>query len=243
MVAVRKWLIEQRWERMLFAHWRADADALRPHLPPRVELDTYDGDAWLGLVAFVMCGTRLALPPHGPPLPPIPELNVRTYVRVDGVPGVWFITLDASSPLFVSVGRAAYGLRYRLAKMATVANGDTTHFVSSSGFAAAYEPAGPPRPADDGSLEHFLVELYRLFAARRGAHVAADVAHAPWGLQPAAARDELNRVAPPGVELGAEPLAHYCPSMPAMISPPMAVSAPGILPRASTRATPARSLG
>src|SRR5215203_2724293 len=112
MVPVR-WLLAQTWSRLLFAHWPVDPDTVARQLPPGVEPDVRDGRAWLAIVAFRMLESRPLLPPRRPVLPPIPELNVRTYVRVDGVPGVWFLSLDASSPFFVRAGRALYGLPYR----------------------------------------------------------------------------------------------------------------------------------
>jgi|SRR5581483_3251930 len=223
-----RWLIAQRWEELLFAHWHVDPRGVRPLLPPGVELDLRDGAAWVGIVAFVMRGTRLAAGPARPALPPIPELNLRTYVRVGGVPAVWFLSLDTDSRTFVTLGRALFGLRYRRARMAVVADGDAVRFVSSAGpfaFASAYRPAGPPVPASGGSLEHFLTERYRLFSLRRGRLVTADVAHEPWPLQPAEAEIGLNRLAPRGVVLEGEPLLHFSRSVSARISPPTLVRA------------------
>src|SRR5919198_917895 len=112
-----RWLLSQRWDDMLFAHWPVDPEELRGLLPRGVEPDTRDGRSWIGVVAFRMTETRAAglVPPRG--LGPIPELNVRTYVRAAGEHGVWFLSLDTSSPLFVTVGRAVYGLAYHRARM------------------------------------------------------------------------------------------------------------------------------
>jgi uncharacterized protein YqjF (DUF2071 family) len=218
------WLVRQRWEDMLFAHWPVDAAAVARLLPAGVEPDERDGSAWVGLVAFVMTGTRSAFWPGLPALPPIPELNVRTYVNVAGVPAVWFLSLDASSPFFVSVGRTLYGLRYHLARMTTVCEGSRVHYLSVRGrsaFAASYRPAGPPRHARPGSLEHFLVERYRLFAERRGRLITAAVEHVPWQLQPAEAHIQLNRMAPPGLSLSGQPLLHFSRGVDARISAPL----------------------
>src|SRR5215208_3668964 len=143
------WLIAQRWEQLLFAHWPAAPGDVARLLPRTVEPDVYDGAAWVAIVSFVMAGTRAQAGPAWRGLPPIPELNVRTYVRVGGVPGVWFLTLDTNSPLFVTMGRALFGLRYRLARMASVADGESVHYVSSAGdaaFASTYAPTGPAAP-------------------------------------------------------------------------------------------------
>ena len=49
-------------------------------------------------------------------------------------------------------------------------------------FAANWRVVGPLRRAVPGSLEHFLVERYCLFALRRGRLVRGDIAHVPWEL-------------------------------------------------------------
>src|SRR5919201_4521006 len=131
-----RWLLSQRWDDMLFAHWPLPPAALRPLLPTGVEPDLRDGSAWIGVVAFRMTETRAArlMPPRG--LGPIPELNVRTYVRAAGQPGVWFLSLDTSSPLFVTVGRAIYGLAYHRARMLVSRSGARVHCASARGPAA-----------------------------------------------------------------------------------------------------------
>src|SRR6266516_903878 len=99
------WLISQTWEDLLFAHWPVPARVLRPLVPPPMELDAFEDQAWLGIVAFRMTRTQALgkLPPRG--LAPIPELNVRTYVKHGGERGVWFITLDAQSQIAWTLDR------------------------------------------------------------------------------------------------------------------------------------------
>lgn len=222
------WLLSQRWSDLLFAHWPVDPARLSSCLPAGVEPDVYEGRAWVAIVAFRMVGTRPSFAPKWRALRSIPELNVRTYVRVGGVPGVWFLSLDASSPFFVTAGRALYGLPYRLAKMATVTDGERCHYLSSRSdacFAASYEPCGPSRHAEPGSLEHFLVERYRLFSQLRGRLITAVVTHETWPLQPASARIDVNRMGPPGLAFSGQPLLHYSASVDARISVPQRVSA------------------
>src|SRR5919204_415290 len=148
------WLLSQRWDDILFAHWPTGGDAVRRVLPSGVEPDLRDGRAWIGIVAFRMTETRAAglVPPRG--LGPIPELNVRTYVRAAGQPGVWFLSLDTSSPLFVTVGRAIYGLAYHRARMVIARSGARVHYASARGpgstgrasLAAGAAPTSPVRP-------------------------------------------------------------------------------------------------
>jgi hypothetical protein len=44
----------QRWHDLLFAHWPLPAESVRPLIPPELELDTFDGQAWVGVIPFWM---------------------------------------------------------------------------------------------------------------------------------------------------------------------------------------------
>src|SRR5688572_15080490 len=96
----------QSWHDLLFAHWPVDARALQDKLPAGLPLDTFDGQAWVGVVPFRM--TNVA--PRGVPAVPFVssfvELNVRTYVTLHGKPGVYFFSLDANSTIAVTAARA-----------------------------------------------------------------------------------------------------------------------------------------
>jgi uncharacterized protein len=228
---------------MLFAHWPVEPDAVRRLVPDGVEPDVRDGRAWIGVVAFRMTETRAVglLPPRG--LGPIPELNVRTYVRVGSQRGVWFLSLDTSSPLFVTIGRTVYGLAYHHARMVVSRDGTRVHYASARGpaaFAASYAPAvAAGGPAPHGSLEHWLLERYRLFAARGGRLVTAEVAHPRWTLQPADARIELNTLEPRGIHFRGDPLLHVSPGVDAVISAPAPVDLEAL--RAEPHRKPARA--
>ncbi|MFA9476702.1 YqjF family protein [Phycisphaerales bacterium AB-hyl4] len=217
----RPWVMAMRWHTLLFAHWPVDAARLRAVLPASVELDTFQGHAWLGVVPFGMSRVRL----HGlPPVWPVAsflELNVRTYVTVNGKPGVWFFSLDAASRLAVRGARWSYGLPYFDARMHCQRDDDdwvsyqsnrTHRDTPPAAFAARYRPVGPPANAAPGSLEQFLYERYCLYTVdRRGRPMRGDVHHEPWPVQPAELQTEqldMTRLA--GVSLDGEPtLLHY----------------------------------
>ena len=75
----------QRWNDLLFAHWPVPAPMLDGRLPAGLEVDRYDGSAWLGVVPFSMdrVRSRIAggLELGVPGAKAFPELNLRTYVR------------------------------------------------------------------------------------------------------------------------------------------------------------------
>ena len=223
MVPVRRppWLLSQQWSDLLFAHWPVDPERLARTLPAGVEPDVFDDRAWIAIVAFRMLGSRPAAGPPGPTLPPIPELNVRTYVRVGGVPGVWFISLDASSPFFAAAGRALYGLPYRVARMSTIRQGGPSPLPQLAGATPAFAATlravrRRSSHAEAGSLEHFLVERYRLFShapratGHRGRRARAVAAATGGGAAPreqngASRLRPARRAAPPLRRVGRRP--------------------------------------
>ena len=168
----------QRWYDLLFLHWAWDAAEIQATLPAGLTVDTFDGQAWLGVVPFAMSGVR----PRGLPavggLSAFLELNLRTYVHAaDGTPGVWFYSLDCEQRLAVMIARTLFGLPYRHARMARrggveEAAGVTEYSSRRAGHAAGegnlftYRAAGEFAPTLAGSLAWWLVERYVLFSCR-----------------------------------------------------------------------------
>ena len=215
--------MSQRWCDLLFAHWPVPADALRPHVPDRLEIDTFEGTAWIAVVPFYMRGVRPRALPAVPWLSAFAELNVRTYVRLDDRPGVFFFSLDATNPVAVSLARRSFSLPYFRARIRCRPEGDDLVYSSirthagepRARFEARYGPAGEVFHAAPGTLDHFLTERYCLYAS--GASVGrspddlyrAEVHHAPWPLQPARAAITNNSLlAPVGLESAAERPPH-----------------------------------
>ena len=183
-------MLKMRWEDLLFLHWAVAPEQVRPHLPAGLELDTFDGKAWLGVVPFTMASTRFRWLPPMPTARRFPECNLRTYVRHGDRLGVWFFSLDAHSRLAVEGARLGFGLPYFVADMASSRDGDQVAYRSrrtdrrgpEATFEGKWRPAGDWRQAAPGTLEQFLVERYSLFSVRRGKLVRGDVAHPPWQL-------------------------------------------------------------
>jgi len=124
-------VMRQRWGRLLFLHWVVSPDAVRPLLPAGLDLDLYDGQAWVGLVPFVVTGARPVFLPPVPGVSTFDEVNVRTYVHARGAdPGVWFFSLDASSRVAVAAARALFKLGYRYADIRAEVDGERVRFAS-----------------------------------------------------------------------------------------------------------------
>ena len=120
----------QQWRNLLFIHWPVPATALRRLVPRQLDLDLYDGQAYVSLIPFLVAESR----PRGIPralAARFLETNLRTYVRsADGEPGIYFFSLDASSLLAVGVARLLYGLPYFPAVMFTRDEGPRTEYAS-----------------------------------------------------------------------------------------------------------------
>lgn len=197
----RPWAVSMRWYDLLFMHWPMRPDALRPLIPQGLELDTYAGDAWLGIVPFGMSRVRARQ------LPPIPgtskflELNVRTYVTAQGDRGVWFFSLDAASPLAVRVARRTFHLPYFHARMSMRREDGTIRYESTrthrgappAMFSADYRPTGPVTTAAEGSLADFLTNQLCLYSVNSSGELfRGHIHHASWPLQTAEA--EIQRI-------------------------------------------------
>jgi uncharacterized protein len=214
----RSWVMGQTWEDLLFAHWRAEVDGLRALLPPGVELDLFEDEAWVGLTPFRLTGLRARGLPPLPFLSSFLELNTRTYVTAGGKPGIWFFSLDAGSELAVEGARRGYKLPYYRAEIRAEWGGGWLSYESRrrdsrgepAAFRARYRPIGDEIDPDPRSLAHFLTERYCLYALDEGQLKRAEIHHPPWPLRPAEAAIEENTMPPPGVELvDAEPLLHF----------------------------------
>ena len=194
-------LLSMRWRDLLFAHWRVDPATVEPKLPDCLSLDTHDGEAYHGVVPFVMADIR----PRGSPVGlEFGELNLRTYVSVDGFPGVYFFNLDADDRVGVWFARSLFRLPYYRAAMAIEARGEgsdrevsfrsrRTTDAPPARFRGRYGPDGDFSDHGPGSLESFLTERYRFYTADDCGRVYyGDIAHEPWRLAPAWAEIDEN---------------------------------------------------
>jgi hypothetical protein len=231
----------QTWHDLLFAHWRVDPAHVRPHVPNAFELDTFDGAAWIGVVPFHMTNVAPRGVPSLPWLSQLPELNVRTYVRVDDKPGVYFFSLDAGRVLAVRAARLLFNLPYFTATMAVAVSeaGEVTYRSDRQGspsaaFGAIYRPTGSPAAPQPGSLEHFLTERYCLYHHHRGGEpYRLEIHHPPWPLQSAAAEITGNTMAAAaGIRLPPDPpLLHFAKRQDMVAWLPDALAAAGAAAR------------
>jgi uncharacterized protein len=214
------WVMAQSWHDLLFAHWPVDSTALRLLLPSQLQIDTFEGQAWLAVVPFRMTGVRLRGTLATPWLSVFPELNVRTYVTFGGKPGVWFFSLDAGNSLAVAIARVWFHLPYFRARMSCAEREGWIYYQSERIHRGApagllegrYRPISEVFHPQRGTLEHFLTERYCLYTTDgRGQIIRAEIHHPPCPLQVAEAEFSGNSMADAaGVQLPmSRPLLHF----------------------------------
>jgi len=216
----------QTWHDLLFAHWPVPHALLRPLVPARLTLDTFDGQCWAGVIPFHMSGIRGRGLPALPGLSRFPELNVRTYVVYGGKPGVYFFSLDAGSLPAVWAARSFYHLPYFHAAMSSKELGGNIQYGSrrllgAAEFRGRYRPSGEIRRRETGSVENWLTERYCLYTTYGGRVYRGEIHHTPWPLQDAEAEFETNTVASAGgiARPTTAPLLHFARRLEVLIWP------------------------
>jgi len=206
----------QSWQSLLFMHWRVPVETLSRVIPSALELDTFQGDAYLGIVPFQMRAIRPRWLPRSMAFNFL-ETNVRTYVVHRGRPGVYFFSLDASSRLAVMAARWGWSLPYFYASMSHRLDSGKIRYQSrrASGVRhdVSFRVGTEESISQPGTLDHFLFERYLLFVERHGEVHVGQVHHDPYRVRTAEIDeldDDLARAA--GVDLlaGMPDLAHYC---------------------------------
>lgn len=194
-------VMRQRWEELLFLHWEVNQDLIQATLPEGLQVDTFEGNAYLGVVPFFMRGVRPSFLPAVPGISDFMECNLRTYVTGPEGPGVWFYSLDCNQPLAVEVARSFFHLSYYHAEMfaewqeAGWVEYRTKRLYKSSlrknekTSSYRYRPESRPITgiAGPGSLEFFLIERYLLYSAnfKKNVLYSGRVWHEPYQVSPA----------------------------------------------------------
>lgn len=186
-------IMYQSWGKLLFLHWPISPHLLRPLIPKRLEIDTYNGTAWISISPFTMWDIRPAFVPAIPGLSKSHELNVRTYVHLNGIPGIWFLSLDANNRPAVLGARLFFGLPYYDAQMDLQEKGETISFSSrrrhsgapAAEFRATWTRGEKIPDVKPETLDFFLTERYCLYTMRNRSLYQGRIHHRPWPLRSA----------------------------------------------------------
>ncbi|HTA75632.1 MAG TPA: DUF2071 domain-containing protein [bacterium] len=193
VVPSRNWMMSQTWNDLLFLHWPIPQPILQKIVPPNLPIDTYRGQAWLGIVPFTMSHIHFKGLPPLPGLSAFPEINVRTYVTLDGKPGVYFFSLDAENRWAVWFARNFFNLPYFYSEFSVQKKTDSIDYQISRrrtekaplAFEAQYGPTGQTLKNQDRQLAQWLTARYCLYTTdSKGRIYRGNIDHSPWPLQP-----------------------------------------------------------
>jgi uncharacterized protein YqjF (DUF2071 family) len=214
---VRVAAMRQRWTDVSFLHWPVDAARVRDVIPSHLEVDTFDGAAWVGLVAF----RNVTRPPVGPRIPWLSEYletNVRTYV-VDGEGrrATWFLSLDVDRAPVAAAGRATLGLPYAWSAMSLERAGRTVSYrarrrapASGTTSAVTVHVGAALERREIDALPDFLTARFRLFGVGPFGAYDVPIEHPQWPLRRATATEVDDRLIAAGglPQPTGEPLVH-----------------------------------
>lgn len=216
------WMMKQTWTDLLFANYPIKLEVLQKLVPNVLPLDSFNGMGWIGVVPFHMTDIRLRGLPSLPGTDQFHELNIRTYVTLDGKPGVYFFSLDAANWLAVWVAKTFYHLPYMYADLMLKHNGPIIDFESKrrSGEDAKlvcnYRPISEPYHAAKGSFDEWMSARYCFYTLNnKGVPLRCDLLHQPWLLQHAEAEFSQHTIlSNQGIQVESDqPILHFSKKM------------------------------
>lgn len=159
--------VAMEWRDGLFAHWPVDPSRVRSLVPDELDVDARDGTAWVSALPSVVVATRPWFLPERAGVT-FPQVNLRTYVRHETRPGVYFLSLDTTTTLGVRVARTMYGLPYYRAEIDFERAGDGHHWRNEGG------DFGRESTGDAGRGQRYRFDCQRLHHEDPPARFAAE---------------------------------------------------------------------
>jgi uncharacterized protein YqjF (DUF2071 family) len=208
----RPWGFYQEWKDVIFLHWKVDAKELERYVPKGLEIDLFEGSAWVSLVCFSMRNVRPRYLPAVPLVSNFEEINLRTYVKNNGKRAVYFISIEVNKYLASCLARWISGTPYHYAPIA----------VSKESFSVFNRNRIPVfeveyRVGDklnSSSRDTWLTERYALFQDINGCLKSFDIHHKPWPLQELEVESlDVDQTMSRSLFSGSPDIAHYSPGV------------------------------
>jgi len=178
----RTWKYYQEWDETLFLHWKVPAELLWELLPPGLLLDTIHGEAWVSVVAFTVKDMRFRYLPPLPYVSDFNEVNLRTYVIRDGIPGIYFLTVEAGKKLSVTMARLFVGIKYQKAR---IKRGSHSYSLSRSneGNMLKTKYVWLENISEKSNVDKWLTERYCAYELIHNHMYRFNIHHKPWPLK------------------------------------------------------------
>lgn len=178
------WSYYQEWNNALFLHWKVSPEELKEHTPANLDIDFYNGECWISLVAFTMERIRPRNMPSVSAISNFHEINIRTYLTTEDKPGVYFLNIKAGKRLSSFIAIKLSGLKYQFSKLKRDDNGDIKYVsiknVKGFEFEIGYKIGHIIRNKTD--LDRWLTERYCLYFDKNEKNYRYDIHHKPWDL-------------------------------------------------------------
>jgi uncharacterized protein len=219
----------QTWSWLSFLHWSYDPAVVQRLLPTSLEVQTFQGQAWVGVTPFLLEDLRTPVGPALPWFTSFPETNVRTYVvGPDGREGLWFFSLDAGRLEPVLVARSTYALPYMWSAMTVERDGPVVRYRSRrrwpgptlAASSVTLEVGDRLGPGELGPFDHYLTARWQLYTTLGPLLARSTVEHEPWPLYQAVVRElDTDLVTAAGLpDPTGEPVVHWSPGVRTRIS-------------------------
>lgn len=209
----RSWTFHQHWKDIVFCHWSVDAEVLRSYVPDNLDLDLHNGKAWLTIICFSMNGLRPRFLPSVPAVSDFHQLNIRTYVKYKGKPGVYLLHVDVEKFLPSVLGTLFSGVTFNKADITRKKNKYSSR-VKDKGTNLLLEYDTESGQTSNDQMNEWMFERYAFFQIEEGEVFSFDLHHEKWSLQDV--RIENFTVDNPDFNpllVGKPQLAHYCPGI------------------------------
>jgi len=177
----KDWSYYQEWNNAVFMHWEVPYEDLKSLVPSGLEIDSFEGKCWVSIVAFTMERIRPAYLPSFSPISNFDEINVRTYVRKNGKPGVYFINIEAGKYVSAFLSKMMSGLPYEKSEISR-GNNFYSSYNANKGFRLDLEYEVGPRITKKTPLMIWLTERYSLFLENEGEIYGYEIQHPEWEL-------------------------------------------------------------
>lgn len=176
-----QWMYYQEWNRVLFLHWSVPYSTLREIVPEDLELDTFQGQCYVSLVAFAMEHIRPRFLPAIGWVSNFEEINIRTYVNRDGKKGVYFLSIEAQKSISAWLARKLSGLPYQKSEMERSLQKLSS--TNKKGFMVEAEFDVGDDIEIKSDLQTWLLERYCLYQDQGTKLFRYDIHHKEWNIK------------------------------------------------------------
>ncbi|WP_299311945.1 DUF2071 domain-containing protein [uncultured Aquimarina sp.] len=176
------WKYYQEWNSAFFLHWRVDYSELKKFVPKELEIDLFEGSAWVSLVAFSMEKIRPKYLPYFPPISNFNEINIRTYIKSGKKTGVYFLSIEGAKKISCKIAKKISDLPYRYSKMKRTTN---TYASFNKDYKDCFKiqfKIGKEHNTKS-RLDIWLTERYALFQDTNDSINEYEIHHPEWSLQ------------------------------------------------------------